>query len=186
MKIQRFWAHGGSRDGSKMASWPTSAHLGGILEQLAGNMADKMATCRQLGRTWAELGRPWGGLGRSWGGLEGSWASKPFRSRRKPLRCWRKPWRSDVRVDGMADATEDEVFEEEESAEVEGDPARPCHPVCDRGRRIQGLTPFRRPLLGLSSRVSCGFPGASWEPLGGISGASWGLPGGSLGGNCNK
>ena len=31
----------------------------------------------------------------------------------------------------------DEVFEEEESAEVEGDSARPCHPVCDRGRRIQ-------------------------------------------------
>ena len=34
-------------------------------------------------------------------------------------------------------AVEDEVFEEEESAEVLGDPARPCHPDYVRGRRIQ-------------------------------------------------
>ena len=73
---QAFWAHGGSRDGSNMASWPISAHLGGILEQLAGNMADKMATCRQLGRTWAELGRSWEVLGRSWEGLGGLGAVK--------------------------------------------------------------------------------------------------------------
>ena len=52
-----------------------SAHCGGILEQLAGNMADKMATCRQLGRTWAELGRSWEGLRRSWGSLGRSWGS---------------------------------------------------------------------------------------------------------------
>ena len=51
---------------------------------------------------------------------------------------------------GLADcatAVEDEVFEEEESAESEGGPARPCHPVCDRGRRIQPAErePRRRP-----------------------------------------
>ena len=36
---------------------------------------------------------------------------------------------------------EDEVFEEEESEEVVGDSARPCHPVCDRGRRIASRIP---------------------------------------------
>ena len=36
---------------------------------------------------------------------------------------------------------EDEVFEEEESEEVLGDSARPCHPVCDRGRRIASRIP---------------------------------------------
>ena len=60
-----------------MASWPISAHLGGILEQLAGNMADKMATCRQLGRTWAELGRPWELLGLSYERLGGLGAVNP-------------------------------------------------------------------------------------------------------------
>ena len=60
-----------------MVAWPISAHLGGILEQLAGNMADKMATWRQLGRTWAELGRSWGVLGRSWEGLGGLGAVNP-------------------------------------------------------------------------------------------------------------
>ena len=71
-------------------------------------------------------------LGRS---LGGSWAVNPS-----------VPGVKRVRVDGMADATEDEVFEEEESAEVEGGLARHCHPDYVRGRRIQGLTPFRRPL----------------------------------------
>ena len=33
-------------------------------------------------------------------------------------------------------ALEDEVFEEEESEEVSGDPARHCHPDYVRGRRI--------------------------------------------------
>ena len=42
---------------------------------------------------------------------------------------------------------EDEVFEEEESAEVLGDLARPCHPDYVRGRRIEARRagPRRRP-----------------------------------------
>ena len=36
----------------------------------------------------------------------------------------------------MRDRCRDEVFEEEESAEVLGDSARPCHPDYVRGRRI--------------------------------------------------
>ena len=43
---------------------------------IAGNMADKMATWKQLGRTWAELGRSWGVLGRSGEGLGGLGAVK--------------------------------------------------------------------------------------------------------------
>ena len=121
-----------------MASWPISAHLGGILEQLAGNMADKMATCRQLGRTWAELGRSWEVLGRSWEGLGGLGAVKLSVEVR-----WGRG------LTDCASPVEDEVFEEEESAEVLGDLARPCHPVCDRGRRIQPAE--REPRRGLTA-----------------------------------
>ena len=76
------------------------------------------------------------------------------------------------------------------SADSAGGSARHCHPDYVRGRRIQGLTPFRRPfvrpleasraphdwLLGHSWGgfwVSEGGLGASWGHLG----ASWGLLG---------
>ena len=42
---------------------------------------------------------------------------------------------------------EDEVFEEEESAEVLGDLARPCHPDYVRGRRIETRRAFRQAVL---------------------------------------
>ena len=51
---------------------------------------------------------------------------------------------------GLADcamALEDEVFEEEESAEVLGDSARPCHPDYVRGRRIETRRAFRQAVL---------------------------------------
>ena len=57
-------------------------------------------------------------------------ASTPLRGGGKPLSFW-------CGLADCANAVEDEVFEEEESAESEGDSARPCHPVCDRGRRIE-------------------------------------------------
>ena len=55
-----------------------------------------------------------------------------------------KPWRFWCGLAGCAIAVEDEVFEEEESAEVEGGLARPCHPVCDRGRRMTESVPLAR------------------------------------------
>ena len=48
-----------------------------------------------------------------------------------------KPWRPRAGPTECAIAVEDEVFEEEESAEVLGGLARPCHPDYVRGRRIQ-------------------------------------------------
>ena len=75
-------------------------------------------------RFWRRLG---GLLGETWAVLGRSWAVNPGVEGKKPGRmsdcCG--PW-------------EDEVFEEEESEEVSGDPARHCHPDYVRGRRILG------------------------------------------------
>ena len=103
---------------------------------------------------------------------------------------------------GCASPVEDEVFEEEEPAEVEGGSARLCHPACSRGRRIQARRagPRRRPhgdilhAAGYDMQVEA-LPhemlmlmmkmrliGGSWEPPGGLLEASWGLLG-PLGGS---
>ena len=71
----------------------------------------------QLARNLAELGQHWGGLGRVWGGLGEVWGVLG------PV----NPRVYDFPGGGLADcatAVEDEVFEEEESAESEGGLAR--------------------------------------------------------------
>ena len=55
-----------------------------------------------------------------------------------------KPWRPRCGLAGCAIAVEDEVFEEEEeSAEVEGDSARPCHLSATGGGGFNRLRAFR-------------------------------------------
>ena len=108
----------------------------GILADFSSLWKHLGATCRQHGgqdgnlqATWPNLGRTGAVLGRSGAVLRGLGR---FRDS-KALSIG----------SGLADCAtpvEDEVFEEEESAEVEGGPARPCHPACSRGRRIQALT----------------------------------------------
>ena len=80
---QCFWAHGGSRDGSNMASWPLQptaeaswSNLPATWRtrwQLAGNLAELGPNCggfrSGLGDVWGGLGRVWGGLGESLGHL---------------------------------------------------------------------------------------------------------------------
>ena len=76
--------------------------------------------------TWdrqdAVLEASWRALGRDLGGLGGFLGSKVVRQGGGLTEC--------------AIAVEDEVFEEEESAEVEGDLARLVPPDCVRGRWI--------------------------------------------------
>ena len=131
-----------------VADWsPLRRHLGATCRQHGSNLPTRFAYCRQHGgqdgnleATWPNLGRTGavlGGSGAVWGGLGGSGGSKALSAGSKGWRFWC----------GLADcakAVEDEVFEEEESAEVEGGPARPCHPACSRGRRIQSLRAFRQ------------------------------------------
>ena len=68
---QCFWAHGGSRDGSNMASWP----LQPTAEASWSNLPATWRTRWQLAGNLAELGPNCGGfrggLGDVWGGLGG-------------------------------------------------------------------------------------------------------------------
>ena len=113
---------------------------------------------------WAKLGSSWPKLSPSWtqvGILRRSCRHLAILARLG--RVLEATWRQSRRVSavkgaswavnphvgggGLADCAnpvEDEVFEEEESEEVEGGLARPCHPVCDRGRRIESRRAFRR------------------------------------------
>ena len=61
----------------------------------------------------------------------------------------------------MRDRCTDDVFEEEESEEVLGGPARPCHPDYVRGRRIQSRRAFRRAGLEGTEQKSHGIVSAS-------------------------
>ena len=70
--------------------------------------------------------RSWRGLGRSWRGLG------PLKLSVEGVNPGVKGVNPGVQGVGSADCAkpvEDEVFEEEESAEVEGGLARPCHPA---------------------------------------------------------
>ena len=78
-----------------------------------------------LEASWRALGRDLGGLGAFLGSKVRRSGSKGWRPRAGPTECARP--------------VEDEVFEEEESAEVEGGSARHCHP--DGGG---GLKPAER------------------------------------------
>ena len=82
------------------------------------------------GPSWPHLG----------GNLEAIWANL---SRQRGF-LGSKVSRIRVSLTECAGPVEDEVFEEEESEEVLGDPARPCHPDYVRGRRIETRRAFRR------------------------------------------
>ena len=133
------WRQDGPRwgqDGDKMRQ--DGAKMGQVGFKLA-QIEPKLDSSRDLeailpssclhGPSWPRLG----------GNLEAIW---PNLSRQrgfldsKPRRPGGKPWRSGAGLTECAEPVEDEAFEEEESEEVLGDLARPCHPDYVRGRRI--------------------------------------------------
>ena len=92
-----------------------------------------LPTSCHLGPSWPHLG----------GILEAIWPNLGRQRRFLGSKVRRRGVNPGVKGAGPTECArpvEDEVFEEEESAESEGGLARPCHPVCDRGRRIQSLT----------------------------------------------
>ena len=161
------------------SSWgllgPSWRQLGGNLEAAWRSMAGKMATWRQLGELEPPKSRLGVVMGPSWGAvLEPTWrllGVKPYVGPVNPC------------VSGEGRRLGDRCLRLR-LKEVCRDLARPCHPVCDRGRRIQpaeqgpsgGLTATYCTQLGMTnekcnpfhmkSRASGVLLGAPWGPLG--------------------
>ena len=124
--MRPIWAKLGSSWPKLSPSWTQV----GILRRSCRHLAILARLGRVLEATWRQLERTSAVTGASWA-VNPCVAGVKSRVKGAARRIARTPW-------------EDEVFEEEESDEVLGALARPCHPVCDRGRRIKSHRAFRR------------------------------------------